>query len=830
MAEAPPGVVGATWTLDRRDVLRVVGIGIAYYVTAQLSLRLSVVEENITPLWPPTGIAVAAMLMLGKRVWPGILAAAFLVNVPINAELWAAAATGLGNTVAPIVAVVLLERVGFQRNLRRLVDAVAIVWTALVAMTVSATVGTATLLLGGVIDGADLPAAWSAWWTGDAMGVLVVAPLLLTAPDLVHAVTRAGFRRRIEIVVFLAGVVALSLYVMSQELELLFLVLLAVGVTSWRFRQAAATPAALIAVCAASYAAARGLGPFDGSVLERMLTLQAFNAAVALTSFVFAAIVAEREERARELAELNHELENRVVERTAELSRTNERLAQQIDERRATEEALRRSERSLGEAQAIARVGSWEWDVTTDAIVWSDQMFAIHGLRRDGSGPTRFEDVLTMIDEDDAQRVRANVKDAFDRGDEVVPSIQYRIHRPDGTTLHVLGTGRIVREAGRPVRMIGTVQDLSERLERQREHRIAEELQLALLPRELPTASGVEVAAHYRPAGSDVLAGGDWYDAIVLPDGRLLASIGDVAGHGIDAASVMGQIRMAVRAALVATTEPAEVMRRVDDVVQRFGPLHLSTLSLVIVDRANGTIEYASAGHPPPLLIERGVGRYLPSSGDPPLAATPDHAFRSVRQLFPAGSMIVLFTDGLVDRRDSDLDAELERVRVAAGEAADGPPMTFGERLVGAVIDETPEDDVAVLSIRSLEVDHPELRIELAARVNELPSARRGVRQWLEGIGVGAPASDDIVLACHEAVTNAIEHAGVEDGTVIVKGRVVRDTVVIDVEDRGIWRDARPSIRGRGLALIEAVTDRFDLSTGADGTRITIARRIGRPS
>ena len=246
MAEAPHRVLRGAWALDRRNVLRVVGVAIAYYVTAQLSLGLAVVEENITPLWPPTGIAVAAMFLFGKRVWPGILAAAFLVNVPINDDMWAAVTTAVGNTLAPLLAVVLLERFRFDRRIRRLTDAVTIVWTALVAMTVSATFGSVTLLIEGVITGTELPAAWSAWWAGDAMGVLVVAPLLLTVPDTARELARGG-PRVIDVVVSLAGVLVVSMLVIGQHLSLLFLVLLAVGVTSWRLRQAAAAPAALIA-------------------------------------------------------------------------------------------------------------------------------------------------------------------------------------------------------------------------------------------------------------------------------------------------------------------------------------------------------------------------------------------------------------------------------------------------------------------------------------------------------------------------------------------------------------------------------------------------------
>src|SRR5438045_1286928 len=127
-------------------------LAVVYYVAAKLSLRLALVGRNVTPLWPPTGIAVVAFLLLGRRVWPGVALAAFLVNLPISASPMGAAATAVGNTLAPLVAAALLERFGFHREIDRLRDAVAIVFlAALVAMAISATIGTAALVLQGSI-------------------------------------------------------------------------------------------------------------------------------------------------------------------------------------------------------------------------------------------------------------------------------------------------------------------------------------------------------------------------------------------------------------------------------------------------------------------------------------------------------------------------------------------------------------------------------------------------------------------------------------------------------------------------------------------------------
>ena len=176
------------------DLLGSIGLGVAYYLAAQLSLHLALVGENITPLWPPTGIALVGFLLRGRRLWPGVAIAAFAVNLPISANVVAAATTAVGNTLAPVVAATLLGRVAFRPQLDRLRDALAIVFlAALGSMLISATIGATTLLVSGAIDGNEFLGAWSVWWAGDAMGVLVVAPFLLTLATIrEHPLPRGG--------------------------------------------------------------------------------------------------------------------------------------------------------------------------------------------------------------------------------------------------------------------------------------------------------------------------------------------------------------------------------------------------------------------------------------------------------------------------------------------------------------------------------------------------------------------------------------------------------------------------------------------------------------
>ena len=157
-------------------------VAAAYYVAAVAGLQLALVRGQVTPLWPPTGIALVSLLLLGPRVWPGITMGALLLNAQLGPSLPAAALIAAGNTIAPLAGYLLLRRVRFRTQFDRLSDVLALVFLgALTSTLVSANVGASALVLAGGVPQTRFLATWSVWWTGDAMGVLVVAPLLLVA-------------------------------------------------------------------------------------------------------------------------------------------------------------------------------------------------------------------------------------------------------------------------------------------------------------------------------------------------------------------------------------------------------------------------------------------------------------------------------------------------------------------------------------------------------------------------------------------------------------------------------------------------------------------------
>ncbi len=280
---------------------KLVLVGWAYHAAAVLSLRVALVEGQVTPVWPPTGIAVAAMVLFGRKMWPAVALSAFLVNAPIGPSLLTAGAISVGNTVAPLICVTLLQKAGFRRELDRLRDAVTLVVVGVLSMTISATCGTAMLLLWGTISLDRFWPTWSVWWTGDAMGVLIVTPFLLS---LLSAGPRQGSgpRRRAEASLLFAGLVVVSYFAITSPLQATYLVFPFLAWAAWRFGQRGAAPAALMASATAVWAAAKGIGPFEhGALLERMLALQVFNATVALSSIVLAALVSEHKRAEEEL-------------------------------------------------------------------------------------------------------------------------------------------------------------------------------------------------------------------------------------------------------------------------------------------------------------------------------------------------------------------------------------------------------------------------------------------------------------------------------------------------------------------------------------------------
>ena len=694
-----------TWRWFARLAL----VALGYYAGARVGLALSLINGTISPLWPPTGIAVAALILLGRSLWPAVFLAAFLANVVTSPPL-VALVMATGNTLGPVVAVILLQKVGFRRQLDRQRDAWAIVFVgALASMTVSATIGSGVLALSGSVPRHAFAGAWWVWWTGDAMGVLMVAPFLLSLP-LFRELPRWTSRQWLEALVILLAAAGVTSWVVHSPLHVFFLPFLFVAWAAWRLQLRGTAPVALAASLIVTWAATRSLPPFEGrSLMEQMFTLSAFNAILALTSFFLAAMVSERLRDARALAAVAAELEDRVRERTAELSETNARLREEIRER------------------------------------WQAQAQLSH------------------------EEARAR-----------------------------------------------------------REHEIAETLQRSLLPAEMPRVPGVSLAARYVPATGDVQVGVDWYDVIQLPEGLLGLTIGDVAGHGLPAASTMAQIRMALRAYAVKDPSPRTVMERLHHLVTELSMPDMVTVAYLLLDPMSRQVRFSSAGHPPALVVSHHGASYLGGVVAPPLGVSANAAFTEGALQLAVGETLLLYTDGLIERRGVSIQDGLDRLREKALDLRAHDLDGLCDELLLALVGEGPvADDVALLAVRPVSLAGLPLRLELPAEARVLVEVRTALRRWLRDSGVGQHVTDEVLVAVGEACANVVQHAyASRPGPLEIEAELADASLRVIVRDHGRWRPAAGLGGGWGLQLMRALMESVEVDHLQHGTEVRLRRAV----
>ncbi len=234
----------------------------------------------------------------------------------------------------------------------------------------------------------------------------------------------------------------------------------------------------------------------------------------------------------------------------------------------------------------------------------------------------------------------------------------------------------------------------------EREHQIAAELQRSLLPQEMPNLHGIDVAARYYAGAAGVDVGGDWYDMFEIGEGSVAVVLGDVAGRGVAAASVMGQLRMALRAYALDERAPSAVVARLDHLLQQLGLVEFATLAYGVWTPAIGALDLVLAGHPAPLILSPG-GEISFASAEPcgPLGGLPGAAFPSTRISVERGSTLLLFSDGLVEARDLPLGAGLERLRTFVA-AAPRDLEGLCDHVATAALSADADDDVTLLAVR----------------------------------------------------------------------------------------------------------------------------------
>ena len=504
--------------------------------------------------------------------------------------------------------------------------------------------------------------------------------------------------------------------------------------------------------------------------------------------------------------------------------------ATDIHERRVMEEALRESEQGFRELADSAPVMIWTTDadglVTFVNAGWLS--FTGHALQEE-LGPSW----TVGVHPDDADEVLASwlralaAREPWQR--------EYRLKRGDGEYRWIVDRGVPRFEGGGFVGYVGTATDIHERRameERlrvvyEREHRIAETLQRSLLPERLPEIDGVAMAARYLPAGRGAAIGGDWYDALELRDGRVALVVGDVVGHGLRAAATMGQLRNACRAYALIEASPSEVVARLNRLLASSGEEAMATVLYLVLDRETGEVSFTSAGHPPPLVLTRAGATFLEGGRSVPVGAADPAVFRETTETLPAGATLLLYTDGLVERRDIPLEDRLGQLQAAAAAAGGELEEICDQVLDGVIGSVDPVDDVAVLAVRPEPASAERMSVTLPAEPESLAGLRRRLGRFLHAAGVSDAEQYEVTLTVCEAAGNAIEHAyGPADADFKVEVRLDGQELTADVRDEGSWRAPRGQERGRGLQIIEGLMDDVSVLAEEGGTVVRMRRQL----
>jgi PAS domain S-box-containing protein len=440
-----------------RGYLRYLGtlltVAIAYFVLAKLGLRLASINPSASPIWPATGLALAAILLGGLRVWPAILIGAFAANATTAGTLETSACIALGNTLEGVVGGYLIERWSGGRE--TFTSPLRVAKFALVAVgpgtIISATIGLVTLSVAGLAAWNNFVPIWVTWWLGDAAGALVVTPVIVLWA---RTEWRAfGGRQAWLAISVLISAVAVGLIAFSPLLPrteytspLGFLAILPLVWAALRRGPRDTATVGLILTGFAIWATIEHAGPFgDIGLNPSFLLLLTFMLGVSVPSLALSADVAMRQATEDTLRRTQIDLDQRVRERTAALADANIHLT---------------------EAQRLANLGNWRWDVRQNTISWSGQLMEIYGLRP-GEFKGTLQEFVGFIHPDDRARVRDSISAALQSGKEI--SHEERIIRPDGSIRHLHSVGEVIRdENGAAVRMLGICQDVTERKQAER--------------------------------------------------------------------------------------------------------------------------------------------------------------------------------------------------------------------------------------------------------------------------------------------------------------------------------------------------------------------------
>jgi serine phosphatase RsbU (regulator of sigma subunit)/PAS domain-containing protein/anti-sigma regulatory factor (Ser/Thr protein kinase) len=364
------------------------------------------------------------------------------------------------------------------------------------------------------------------------------------------------------------------------------------------------------------------------------------------------------------------------------------------------------------------------------------------------------------------------------------------------------------------------------------EHRVSLGLQRALLPGGVLQHPGVAIAARYEARSEFLEVGGDWYDSFTLPSGLIAIAAGDVVGHGLEAAATMGKLRVATAALARHANGPGQLLSLLDEFTAGADGAEFATACFATFDPASGTLRFASAGHPPMLVVTpNGEPRWLTGGRSGPLVRDVDPARPDASTTLEPGSLLVLYSDGLIERRGEPIATGLDRLWRAASAIVDATVEQACDALIDAMgVATTRSDDVVVVCLRVPARIIARFRRTLPALPTELAPLRAALLEWvsIHSIETVAPA---LVLAVGEACGNGIEHAYVDGPPGVIEVSVDQHDggmLSVAVRDFGRWRslpgqDGAVGATGRGVAIMRSLTTDFVHHSDTHGTVVTFA-------
>ncbi|OBG24316.1 SpoIIE family protein phosphatase [Mycobacterium sp. 852002-51057_SCH5723018] len=348
-------------------------------------------------------------------------------------------------------------------------------------------------------------------------------------------------------------------------------------------------------------------------------------------------------------------------------------------------------------------------------------------------------------------------------------------------------------------------------------------LQRAMLPSVQPPPG---FAVRYEPAVPPLEIGGDWYDVLPIDDHRIGIVVGDCVGRGLPAAAIMGQLRSSARALMITGAQPALLLEQLDSAASLIPDAYCTTVFLAILDTESGVLHYSNAGHMPAMLAGPAPARtsVLTDAASVPLAVRRDEPRPQASRVLPPGSALMLYTDGLVERKHESIDIGIARAADILVDTMRLPLDAVPAAVVSALAPASGYDDDVAMVVYRHQPKH--FRIESAATADQLVDVRHRLAAWLRSVDVPDALAGDIVLVVNEACTNCVEHAyrGHGVGTMLLEAKIVDGKLQARITDSGSWKTpaANPGNSGRGLVLMRTLSEAMQVDSSPTGTTLDI--------